>query len=181
MFWFPIRQFQVARPFPLRIEMDTYPEGIHWFRALHDSWREWGENYSIRQTTMFLVEPKPSDYAPAKVITLPFFTSFISAFNCVLLHSMPLLLLFAWLVRRQLTWPKGFSFLLLIYCYLAGLSSAVEFGENMRFRVDVEPIIWVICAVVVGQWLRCILGAARWPIRAPLRECAHSDSFSGKQ
>lgn len=154
VFWQPIRQFQVIRPFPLQIEMGFYAEGPHWFRALRDSFKEWGAGYKMRQTPLQLAEPKPSDFAPAKIIALPFFASFISTFNGVLLHSIPVLLLFAWCLRRRLDWPKGFGFLVLTYAYLAGLSSVVEFPENMRFRIEVEPIIWVICFVVAGRWVR---------------------------
>lgn len=31
-----------------------------------------------------------------------------------------------------------------MYLYVAGLSSVVDYGENMRFRLGVEPLIWVL-------------------------------------
>lgn len=163
MFWLPIRQFEVIRPFPLRIGMDKYAEGVHWFRALRDSWREWGADYRICQVP-YVISAPDSGYAPAKIIALPFFASFISAFNFVLLHSAPFLLLFAWGFQQRLDWPKGFGFFWLIYCYSAGLSSLVEYPENMRFRIELEPIIWVTCIVVAERWVRCFSAMAGQPI-----------------
>jgi len=64
----------------------------------------------------------------------------------VAIHLMPLVAMVARQMRvsAESMWPSGFGFLILIYLYLAGVSSLVEYGENMRFRLEVEPIIWAI-------------------------------------
>lgn len=154
LFWQPIKQFHATQAFPLRADMDVYSGGVQWLRALRDSWREWSEGgYKIQQKPLqWGIAVQPLDFVPVQIIALPFFANFISAFNFALLHSIPLLLILAWYLRRPIDWPGGFSFLLLMYCYLVGLSSVVEYGENMRFRIEVEPIIWVVCFVVAKNW-----------------------------
>ena len=40
-----------------------------------------------------------------------------------------------------------------LYAYLAGISSFGEFGENMRFRLGVEPLVWTLTVLgIVGCW-----------------------------
>ena len=31
-----------------------------------------------------------------------------------------------------------------MYVYVATLSSVVDYGENMRFRLGVEPLVWIL-------------------------------------
>jgi hypothetical protein len=152
VFWLPIRQFSVTQPFPLWPRMDAYAEGIHWSRSLRDAWSEWGGDYSIRQVPIAFELPNVSDYAPVTIIALPFFFSAISALNFALLHSLPLLIACLWYWKVEARWPRGCSFFLLIYCYLAGFTSVVEYGENMRFRIEVEPIIWVMSILIASRW-----------------------------
>lgn len=152
IFWQPIKQFAASQPYPIRPDVDVYSEGLHWPRALGDAWQEWSKGYSIRHAPLRLAPLDSSDYSPVRIIALPFFSSFISAMNFAVLHSFPLLMFCAICWKRHIVWPRGFSFLLLIYCYLAVLSSIVEYGENMRFRIDVEPVIWVICFVIARAW-----------------------------
>lgn len=41
----------------------------------------------------------------------------------------------------------------LLYAYLAAVSSIAEFGENMRFRLGVEPLVWTISVLgIIGCW-----------------------------
>ena len=42
------------------------------------------------------------------------------------------------------------------YAYLAFFSSVGDYGENMRFRIGVEPLIWMITIVAAGELLASI-------------------------
>jgi hypothetical protein len=47
-----------------------------------------------------------------------------------------------------------------LYVYLAVFSSIGEYGENMRFRLGVEPIVWLLTALGAAGCLAAIRGAA---------------------
>ena len=97
---------------------------------------------------------------PVNVAVIPFAPQLATLLAFVLLHSLPLLAaLFCIegaLINRtespgrilQAVFPAGFSFLPMIYVYVAGVCNLVEYGENMRFRLAVEPIVWSIGLVV---------------------------------
>ncbi|MDA8017033.1 MAG: hypothetical protein MPN21_06240 [Thermoanaerobaculia bacterium] len=63
----------------------------------------------------------------------------------------------AWRRRRIAGHDRLFVFLSVLYAYAATVHNAVEFGENMRFRWNVEPLIWLLVAaslVYSVRWLR---------------------------
>ncbi len=71
-----------------------------------------------------------------------------------------------WLLRRRrgpLAEPDATRAAVLVvggtfYCYLAAASSLGEYGENMRFRLGVEPLIWTLTAVGAAGVLRLLRG-----------------------
>jgi hypothetical protein len=48
-------------------------------------------------------------------------------------------------------WPAGFGFVVLTCIYLAAVANLVEFGENMRFRLAIEPLCWCVALVVIAS------------------------------
>ena len=43
-----------------------------------------------------------------------------------------------------------------MYVYLALLSSLVEYGENMRYRFSIEPVIWLIATLSIAEGARLV-------------------------
>jgi len=70
-------------------------------------------------------------------------------FNIVAIHLLSpiaVCLIFISLLRRQRLNPLqvGFLYALLAFCYVALVSSLGDHGENARYRVDVEPLVWLL-------------------------------------
>jgi len=98
----------------------------------------------------------------ATQVTIPFVPEFVGFLNLIVFHVclllLPLLRLF-WPAGRRIVDPL--LFMTACAAYLAAVSSIAEYSENMRFRVAVEPLIWIVCSVVLAlgfalllQWLR---------------------------
>jgi len=79
------------------------------------------------------------------MITLPYLPGLITLLNLIFFNLLiPCLLCFLFLSRSPKPLiTKYLLFLFACICYLAFTSSLVEFGENMRFRVSVEPLLWL--------------------------------------
>ena len=43
-----------------------------------------------------------------------------------------------------------------VYLYLAGVVNLIETTENTRYRLEVEPVIWVITLICLGELGRLI-------------------------
>jgi len=109
-------------------------------------------HYFIRQETMpWYISDGKLLLVPANVAVIPFAPELATLIAFAMLHSLPLTAAFIRIKRGSLkdAFPAGFSFLLLLYIYVAGICNLVEFGENMRFRLSVEPIIWSIGIITV--------------------------------
>jgi hypothetical protein len=96
---------------------------------------------------------------PANVAVIPFAPQLATVLAFIMLHSLPLIAAYIRIRSGSMkdVFPAGFSFLLLLYVYVAGICNLVEYGENMRFRLAVEPVIWsigVITACSLIAWLR---------------------------
>ena len=84
-------------------------------------------------------------------------------------HVLAPLAALGWLRRRRgLREPDATRGAVLLVCaalygYLAMASSVGEYGENMRFRLGVEPLVWVLSLLgAAGSWqlvLACVRGA----------------------
>ncbi len=90
------------------------------------------------------------------MIALPVLPELISALNFVVLHSLPILLLVRLLRGYRVPFPPGFWFLAILYAYAAGFSCLGEYSENMRYRLEIEPVIWILSIVVAIEWGRVL-------------------------
>jgi len=130
-------------------------------------------NFMIRQDTFpfFSTVYDASAMRPVTLLALPVLPALFSTLAMVLLHSAPLVYL---LLRRRNnnnnnnnnnnavnTAYAGISFLVLTYLYVAVVSSIGEHGENMRFRVVVEPLVWCIAAVVLTEIQRLTCASSK--------------------
>lgn len=77
--------------------------------------------------------------------TVPYIPSLALIINLVVLHLItPLVVLYRlWSPKKP---EHGLSLLFLFLCYLyaAFVMNLPEYGENMRFRLSIEPMIWLI-------------------------------------
>jgi hypothetical protein len=85
--------------------------------------------------------------------------------NILALHVLaPALLVFAAArraCRRKAELPLPYLFMLSAIGYVTLVANLAEFGENMRFRLSVEPIVWLASAFTLN-----ILYGFFWPKRA---------------
>jgi hypothetical protein len=102
----------------------------------------------------------------ANFFTLRWLDPLIRVANIIAVHILaPLLLVSRWLTRpadeTRAQRRAALVIALGVYGYLALVASVAEYGENMRFRLDVEPVIWLITLISfaelfswTGQWVR---------------------------
>lgn len=75
-----------------------------------------------------------------------------------LLAPVALFLICTTLIKRRSLNPLqvGFLYALLSFCYVALVSSLGDHGENARYRVDVEPLVWLLPFLsfrCIADWL----------------------------
>lgn len=164
LFWQPLDTYTAAIPVTLV--------------AQRPALRETGESRAVSLLRHYLSEPAyfvRQEKAPmlgsitprllaANVVAIPFAPQLATFFVLVAVHSVPFVAAYIYLRKRSLqqaAFPAGFSFLLLLYIYVAGISNLVEYMENMRFRLPVEPIAWAIGTVAIVALIRYARSAAR--------------------
>jgi hypothetical protein len=110
----------------------------------------------------------PAGFTPVPLYTFGFLAPLVRMLNVIGIHLLLPLVALAWLferVRRPATPvldPQRMAVLLVavtVYVYLAGLANVVETAESMRFREEVEPVIWIITLICLGELGR-LIGAA---------------------
>ena len=105
---------------------------------------------------------------PTTLYTFRWLEPFILVLNLISVHVLLPLLAVWWLAFRppaDRVDPLRMSALLvaaICYAYLAALVNLVETAENMRYRLEVEPMIWLISLICVTE-LTGILGRPRLP------------------
>lgn len=161
LFWLPVRQFNVMHSNPIQPVMPVFEPQPHPGQSLRAAWAEVTDSaYRMLQREIGFTETKPHELVPITLLVIPVLPLLMHVANTLTIHLLPLLAIFAYVQRGRkeaIPWPAGFSFLVLLYLYLAALSNLVEYGENMRFRLEIEPVIWMITAVClhrVWQWCR---------------------------
>jgi hypothetical protein len=82
------------------------------------------------------------------IYTLPVLGSVISMAGMLAFHGLLVVFAIALARRRPDAFPAAL-FPLLLITYVAALTSIVEYSENMRFRLAVEPLLWVLGLLAV--------------------------------
>ncbi len=104
----------------------------------------------------------PRTFTPARIFTARSLEPFVLMLNIVSIHLLLPLVGALWLAHRlrhgaqaaPLFDPLRMTALLVgavCYAYLAILVNLVETSENMRYRLEVEPIIWVITVICLTE------------------------------
>ena len=97
---------------------------------------------------------------PTSLYTLRWLEPFVLVLNLISVHVLLPLLAIWWLASRLRRPPSDrfdplrMSALLvaaIFYGYLAALVNLVETAENMRYRLEVEPMIWLISLICVTE------------------------------
>ena len=157
LFWAPIHQFAVTQPNSLKPDVQRIATKAELREILDASWQQMTNiRYKLLQVQLSFNPIKKEDWATVTVLVLPFLPGFIHWLNMIAIHLLPALLaygLYRRLSHKNVTpWPEGFGLLLIFYIYLAALSSLVEYGENMRFRIAIEPLIWAITTLILYRY-----------------------------
>lgn len=168
VFWHPISQYAVIQPTTLQPEIGVYSPKLNWWRSVRDAFGEVHDRYLMLNRGIKLEPLTRASFVSVPVIALPVLPELISALNFIVLHSLPFL--FVVRVWRRGWWtpfPPGFWFLALVYAYAGGLSSIGEYSENMRYRLEVEPVIWVLSVLILREWIACLRPRAHsgWALR----------------
>ena len=159
LFWQPIRNFS-----------DMYLGGIFVKRKVTNSFQFsqiWQAYFSeaVHEQHYFLQGPIfNKGQRPINIYAIPYLPSLILVINLVVLHSVVPALVVGDMVRR-LTGKTGivplqFYFLVTCYVYVAVIMNISEHGENMRFRLSIEPVIWtitvyalsIVASLFVSMW-----------------------------
>jgi hypothetical protein len=150
LFWQPIRNFawQFLDLFWVRpVVEDPFAAG-EVFALIRDGQIP-EPQYLMTEQYVFL-GPKPRQPPEAHTFTLTLLPTLFWMRNVAAFHLLAPALLLVGVARRvytgRLCLPVGYPFMLCVIAYVAVLSSLAEHGENMRFRLSVEPLIWVSSA-----------------------------------
>lgn len=126
--------------------------------------------YVMSGTHPFLSEHKTrTRFTPTTMYTLRWLDPFVLMLNALGIHVLLPLVALVWLGGRLMHAAPVFDPLrmaaLLVaasaYAYLAVLANLFETLENMRYRQDVEPVIWLITLVSLTEIGSLVWKAAR--------------------
>jgi hypothetical protein len=154
MFWQPIRNYahQYVDVFYVRpVVQDPFALGAILTQIRNREIPE--QEYLMTEQWNFL-QPKPRDARKVVTYSLTLLPTLYWMRNVVAFHVLaPILLLVGaarWLRRKRAGLPVAYLFMLGVIAYVALVSNLAEYGENMRFRLAVEPLIWVSSAFGVS-------------------------------
>src|SRR5262249_44687050 len=110
----------------------------------------------------------PIRLEPTRLYTLRWLDPFVLMLNVLAVNVLLPLVAVCWLVERARRQRAASSFdplrmsaLLVsatLYAYLAGLVNLVETLENMRYRSEVEPVIWLITLICMTELAAFVRG-----------------------
>lgn len=160
IFWQPIRNYSAMYLGPIFVT----PKVINSF-DLRQIWQayftpEVHEQHYFLSGTIFTKEARPID-----IYALPYLPILILILNLVVLHSVVPGLLIGDLARRLIgktgMLPREFYFLVTCYAYAALVMNISDHGENMRFRLSIEPVIWIITTYALTHLAAFVVSMSR--------------------
>ncbi len=126
--------------------------------------------YVMSGTHRFMTERKaPRRFTPTTMFTLRWLDPFVLMLNVLGVHVLLPLVAAVALARRGEPATPGFDPLRMaallvaatVYGYLAVLVNLVETLENMRYRQEVEPVVWLITLISLTTLGGFVRGVAR--------------------
>lgn len=162
VFWLPIREFAARNPIPVTppsVQEHNRPAPLAWLRQAVVELAEGGYRYAHLDLNE---KPFPFAYEDGSLLVIPTLPLLLQTVNMFVFHGA-LLYLLVGAISRPARLRDGillqFGFPMLCILYVASLTSLVEYGENMRFRIEVEPLIWLISALAISQMFRQVRAA----------------------
>lgn len=144
LFWQPIRNYSDLFVAPLRIE----PRVTNSFRL----GRVWQAYFTPPGETEYW-EAGYKIYRPIHFFTIPYLPILMLIINLLVVHgAVPLLLCGDFVARRYWKRPivrHEWVFLVACYAYVALTANLAEHGENMRFRLSIEPLLWALSVATI--------------------------------
>jgi len=144
-FWEPIRNYGIKYLALLYVE----PEIRNSFYITHALRAAVAEGVCANQ---YLMKGTPANRLRKSTCfyTIPYLPTLVLIANIVVIHILAPLLIFSMIVcmvkHKRLVLPKEFIFLLVCYLYAVVVMNLSEYDENMRFRLSIEPLIWLTSA-----------------------------------
>jgi hypothetical protein len=168
LFWQPIRDYSALYLAPLNVVPETR-HAFHVRPALRTAIRE------LRGGNQYVMTGPWRQKAgrPTRFLTIPGLPALVRVVNVLVLHTVaPFLLawsLLAFARAPRLVLPAGYLYPLAAYAYGALVMNLGEHGENMRFRLSVEPVIWLVSAyslrILVSEFVASLRDRARARVR----------------
>lgn len=109
------------------------------------------------------VQGAKTQFQPTRLPALQTLPHLARLINLLCVHLLAPGLLILWLVGRWRRWPGVgphplLLLLVAVYVYAAVVHNLPEYEENMRFRLNVEPVVWLISAyclkAILDFWRR---------------------------
>lgn len=142
LFYQPIRNYSAFFLGPLYVEPKV-TNGLNIGKLWQGYFTSGPERQYLMRGTL-----ENKDAKEAHFYALPYLPILALMINILVLHTVaPLLILYDGIqrLRRKTAFlSRYFYFLLACYVYAALIMNIAEHGENMRFRLSVEPVIWLI-------------------------------------
>jgi hypothetical protein len=160
VFWQPIRNYSAQFVAPLYVDplvQNSFRADQLWAALTVDGGQE--AHYTMQGT----LDAKIGQ--PTRFYTLPYVPLLMLGLNIIVMHVVvPLLVLNdarQRLVLRKRILPPEFYFLVGCYLYAAVVMNIAEHGENMRFRLSVEPVIWIMSIYAMTLFARLVRSSLR--------------------
>ena len=112
-------------------------------------------NGSLPEPQYVILEDTPRGKAgrPGSLFTIPYFPTLMLVVNILVIHlGLPVLVGVSLLRGRGRILPLGGWLIAAIFLYAAFVYNLAEHLENMRFRLNVEPLIWILSIMVLVKW-----------------------------
>jgi len=130
---------------------------------------ELAPTYWMRDDTLALFVLREGMHAqPVQLLALPLLPGLMALLALCGVHLLPLVAAGGRFMPIVPRWPAGFGFVVLTCIYLALVVNLVEFGENMRFRLAIEPLCWSVALVVAAQLVTIVRLRPRRGIQSSL-------------
>lgn len=170
VFWRPIREYTryfTAPLFVRRTWSSLWDEGGA--KALLDGY-ESGNFLVLQRVRRAFYIDEFDDFSgtlPATLWVPPYAALGVHLFDIASIHVLGPLLLIALLYRRRDIGvdPRLVAFLVLVFVYAAAVCSIGDHGENNRFRLAVEPLLWALAAAIAVGWVRWLRGERREAVK----------------
>jgi hypothetical protein len=149
IFWQPIRNYGIQFLGPFFVQ-PVVLDGLRIDQIIAGL-----ANGSIPEPQYVIEEDTPRGKVgrPARLFALAYFPTVMLAVNVLVIHlGLPVLFAVAVLRRRGRVLPREGCLIAVVFLYAAFVCNLADHLETMRYRLSVEPLIWILSIVILVKW-----------------------------